>query len=157
MAYLPVLWDHARSEILSEGDQDGCIGRVWIGYDSIFPVDYHLLVEMHPTNQGMEFVFALLKGDRMTQTSEAIFDSAVANQIIPRWHRPRIRELLDSMTEKVVRNCDRNAFFMAAYCAQLPEPALAKYAMLCEAFRRCGYDCLRSEPSPGKLLWQMNR
>jgi hypothetical protein len=157
MAYLPVLWDHAHLKAVFEGDQHGHIGRVWVGYDSIFPLDYRLLVEMHPTDQGTEFVFALLKGNRITQASEAIFDSEVANQIIPRCHRPKIRELLFSMTQHVVRTCNRNAFYMAAFCDRLPEPALAKYAMLCEAFRRCGYDCLRSEPTPGKPLWQMTR
>lgn len=46
---------------------------------------------------------------------------------------------------------------MVTYLPNLPEKALAKYDMLAQVFINDGYDVFRTEPEPGKYMWQMNR
>jgi hypothetical protein len=157
VAYLSAMWNGTQQETAFIREHGAYIATVWVGYDSVLPLTYHLLVEMYPTNDGTEYAFGILQHDRLTQKSDMIFDSSISNAIIPKWHRPKIRDLLIDLTERVVRGCNRDAFFMVTYCDHLPDKALEKYAVLCDVFERCGYNCVQSVPVPGKHFWQMTR
>jgi hypothetical protein len=102
-------------------------------------------------------MFGIATADRFKGIIDNTFDSNVANAIIPREHRPGVAKLLREKAGWVVRYMNKDSFFMVTYLKDLPEKALAKYDMLTQVFTNDGYEVVRTEPQPGKYMWQMNR
>jgi hypothetical protein len=156
LAFISALWNgtlHINAFVRDEAH----VRLIWIGYDMVHPLNYHLMVELYPTEQGTEYAFAMVTEDRMTGHCHPEFDSSKTNALIPKSYRPKIREVLFSQTEQIVRATNFPSFFMTTFCDNLPADALEKYERLCEIFRRCGYSVTYTEPEPGKHFWFMNQ
>lgn len=154
MAFISALWGGTQEKRQFDRANDRLV-VVNIGYDDAGPISYDLMVELCDSDFGGEFMFSILH--IFDGEPEAIFDSAIAGQIIPKSYRAKILDLLLNVTEDLVRARNLDSFAMVTFCDNLPSAALEKYDRLCEVFTRCGYTCEHTEPETGKHHWQMNR
>lgn len=147
----------ATEELLGFGRAEANIVYIPIGRDFFAPVEYNLFINIYPSGEGTEFVFGLAIINTETLDINHTFDSNEANSIIPRQHRPKVLEVLLRQSERLIRSCNRDAFYMVTYLEHLPPKAIKKYHMLCEVFEGCGYDVHHSMPDDGNHIWRMTR
>lgn len=136
---------------------DSSVFLYQIGHDFFGPLTFHLMINMQCSHSANEFMFGIATADRFKGLISNTFDSNDANAIIPKEHRPGVTRLLFEKAGWVTRYMNKNSFFMVTYLQDLPEKALAKYHLLTQVFVNDGYDVVRTEPVPGKHMWQMNR
>jgi hypothetical protein len=136
---------------------DDYIMVVTVGRQFPAKISYQLYLKLSPSEEGTEFIFAFLTVDHDNNNMSHTFDSNEVAKIVPKLYRKRNLAVLLDAAERLVRACNRDAFYMVTFLPHLCEKQLHKYDLLCGVFKKCGYDVTHSLPIPGKHMWRMTR
>jgi hypothetical protein len=136
-------------------DLNGNIALV-VGYDDQEDKTYSTLTGFASSGGGCEeFFFCLVEFDHAYKAEHQFWLGSDVARFITREDRARVLETFLFGAQCSLEKGAPVSFFMAAHEPNLPEPAIRKYLLMGDVFKRNGYEVREEEPYLGRCSWWM--
>ncbi|WP_316015465.1 hypothetical protein [Roseobacter sp. HKCCA0434] len=110
-----------------------------------------------PDTYTLTFVITCLDEERADADAERILDSYRGRKLIPPGEREKAIAIFGMLTNNLLDSHRPRRVEMCAYETNLPDKALEKYHIVCDAARRAGYEAGAADSYRKQAMWIMVR
>ncbi len=142
-------------DFVKEGDCLTALSK--IGENPDLSEIYFLEVVLQPAIAvgGHEIIFVILVFDQDTETMDRVLESERGRAKIPRECRPKVHNVLATLTRSVLEEIRPDKVQMHTYETHIPARAFRRYETVLNAASSLGYECGRFAEYHGQQMWAM--